>query len=81
MADQQSRREALDQLAAETERLGLYPDLCPNCAVDMDGGPIPDAMREHYAPPYRWSRAISIYDRDKDAHARWRCPDCQHEWK
>ena len=56
-------------------------DHCPGCGADMDGGEIPENIRQHYAPPYRWSRAVSIYDQDADRHDHWRCPDCNHEWR
>ena len=28
----------------------------------------------------KWGRAIGIYDMYKDRTARWKCPDCGHEW-
>lgn len=54
---------------------------CPEYNADLDGGPIPENVRQYYSPPYRWSRAISIYDQDADQHDRWMCPDCKHEWR
>lgn len=51
---------------------------CPKCAADLDGGPIPEYVREHYSPPYRWGRAIGLTD--GDSVYAWRCPDCGHEW-
>lgn len=59
----------------------LTPDRCPKCNADLDGGEIPEKMREHYSPPFRWSRAISVYNRVFDRHEHWKCPDCGHEWK
>lgn len=38
----------------------------------------PEHLREHYSPPYRWSRRTAIYDRDKDSTVAWQCPDCGH---
>lgn len=58
-----------------------HPDQCPKCDADLDGGEIPEDIRHCYSPPYRWGRAISIYDRDADRHDRWQCPDCKHEWR
>lgn len=58
----------------------MTPNECPKCKADFDGGPIPENIREHYSPPYRWSRAISISVLDGD-HDHWKCPDCQHEWR
>jgi predicted RNA-binding Zn-ribbon protein involved in translation (DUF1610 family) len=49
---------------------------CPQCGADWDEGPIPEAIREHYSPPYRWSRCIAIVDRDLDRQVAWKCPDC-----
>ncbi len=53
-------------------------DRCPKCNANFDGGPIPEEIREHYPPPYRWSRKIGISDGD-DIY-EWRCPDCEHRW-
>jgi hypothetical protein len=51
---------------------------CPSCQADFDGGPIPEEMREHYSPPYRWSRRIGISN--GDSVFAWACPDCRHTW-
>ena len=56
-------------------------DTRPYCNIDFDGGPIPEDIREHYSPPYRWSRKIGIYDRNKNAAVAWKCTDCGEEWK
>ena len=53
---------------------------CPKCGADFDAGPIPENIREHYSAPYRWSRRIAIYSRERDMTVDYRCPDCQHEW-
>lgn len=55
-------------------------DRCPKCKADLDGGPIPEKIREHYAPPYRWSRKVGLYDQAADRTVSWLCPDCGHEW-
>jgi len=55
-------------------------DACPSCGASFDGGPIPENIRQHYGPPYRWSRRIAIVDRDLDRCVAYRCPDCAHEW-
>lgn len=57
------------------------PFVCPKCKSDLDGGEIPQNIRANYSPPYRWSRAISIYSIDDDRHDHWQCPDCGHKWK
>lgn len=36
------------------------PTYCPKCNADFDGGPIPEHLRKHYSPPYRWSRLIGV---------------------
>lgn len=56
------------------------PGRCPACDADFDGGEIPERIRQHYSPPYRWSRRIAIVDRDLDRCVAYRCPDCAHEW-
>lgn len=51
---------------------------CPKCGVSWDGGPIPADIREHYSPPYRWSRVIGIeYPERYDGVWEWQCPDCK----
>lgn len=57
------------------------PLRCPKCDADLDGGPIPEDIKASYSPPYRWSRAISVYSRETDGHDHWQCPDCQHPWQ
>lgn len=52
---------------------------CAACGASFDGDPIPEAIREHYSPPYRWSRRIALYDRCRDRTVAMRCPDCGHE--
>jgi hypothetical protein len=53
-------------------------EACPGCNVDLDGGTIPENIREHYSPPYRWSRKIGLSDGDS-IHT-WKCPDCEATW-
>lgn len=55
------------------------PMTCPECHADLDGGPIPEEIREHYSPPYRWSRVLGQSNGDSITH--WQCPDCQHVWQ
>lgn len=45
-------------------------DHCPSCDYDFTRG-----------MPAGFSRAIGLYDRDRDKTVAWRCPDCGHEWK
>lgn len=55
-------------------------ECCPACGASFDGGPIPENIRHHYSPPYRWSRKIGLVDRDLDMTTRYQCPDCSHIW-
>jgi hypothetical protein len=58
----------------------MIPKRCPKCDADFDAGPIPDAVKHHYAGDGRFSRAISV-DAGRDRHDHWQCPDCKYEWK
>lgn len=69
------RATRLEWVTDMTDYLGN----CRKCGVSFDGGSIPENIREHYSPPYRWSRRIGIYDRDLDRTVAWRCPDCGDE--
>ena len=51
---------------------------CPNCKAGLDDGPIAENDRELFVAD-RFSRAIAIYDREKDQTVGWQCPDCGHE--
>jgi len=51
---------------------------CRACGADFDGGPIPESIRQHYSPPYRWDRKIGMSDGDR-IYA-WKCPDCRETW-
>lgn len=53
------------------------PFRCPKCDADLDGGPMPGVSDNGHP---RYTRAISIYSREKDRTVAWRCPDCKHEW-
>lgn len=55
-------------------------DFCPHCSTDLWGGPIPEGIRQHYSPPYRWRRDIAIYDRASDRTIAFECPDCRERW-
>lgn len=58
------------------------PSQCLKCKASFDGGPIPENIREHYSPPYRWSRLIGIQISSLyDGVSYWRCPDCKYTWK
>ena len=49
---------------------------CPQCGLDLDAGEIPEEIRHHYGPPYRFSHAVGIYSTDKDRTMRYECPKC-----
>lgn len=56
-------------------------DNCPKCNVSFVGDPIPENIREHYAPPYTWRREIGIEVPEiYDGLLVYRCPDCGHEF-
>lgn len=55
---------------------------CPNCKSSWIGEPIPEDIRQHYSPPYYWSREIHIdggYLGIYDGSVAIRCPDCKIE--
>jgi hypothetical protein len=56
-----------------------YPASCPKCEADLDGGEIPEKDRQFYSPPYRFGRVIAVIEDDR--FSRWKCPDCQHQWR
>lgn len=56
-----------------------HPERCPRCDADLDGGEIPENIREHYSPPYRFGRVIAIVEDDR--FSRWKCPDCGNQWR
>ena len=54
---------------------------CPECGVSWDGGDIPEAIRAHYNPPYKWSRLVGIEVPEVyDGVLYWMCPDCESVW-
>jgi rubredoxin len=53
---------------------------CPVCSASWDGGDIPEHIREHYSPPYKWSRLIGIETTSYDGVSYWECPDCHSIW-
>ena len=58
-------------------KLDIYGN-CPSCRVSWCGGDIPKKSREHYAPPYKWSRVIGVEDPMKyDGISYYKCPDCK----
>ena len=60
--------------------LGFVDDAetCPICDADMNDGPIPFEIREHYSPPFRWSRVIVFVWNDRADECV--CPDCGGKW-
>ena len=54
---------------------------CPVCKCSWDAGDIPEEIREHYSPPYKYSRLIGIEDPMLyDGVSFWKCPDCGAMW-
>ncbi len=68
----------------------MRPDICPECAADLTGEPIPEASRQagSYGPPEtaptHFSRLIMIEVRGVyDGGLYFVCPDCGvrfHRW-
>ena len=54
---------------------------CPNCGNSWCAEEIPKKIREHYSPPYFFSKLISLYDRDLDCTTGWKCPFCNAVWE
>lgn len=51
---------------------------CPRCLTSWDGGPIPEAVRQHYSPPYRWSKLVGVeIPGVYDGVHHWKCFSCQ----
>lgn len=54
---------------------------CPECGESWDGGSIPKNIRQHYSPPYKWSKILGIEIREKyDGVSEWMCPFCKASW-
>jgi len=54
---------------------------CPECKTSWVAGDIPEEHREHYSPPYKYSRLIGIELRGKyDGVSYWQCPECKTKW-
>jgi hypothetical protein len=56
------------------------PNECPECHASMVGGVVPERQRKLFGGAMTFGRAIAVYDRERDRVAKWRCPDCGHEW-
>lgn len=54
---------------------------CPKCRANWIESEIPEEIREHYSPPYFFTRLIGIYDPDKDRTVKFICPDCKTEFE
>jgi len=58
----------------------MTPMKCPN-NCDLIGDPIPEEHREYYdGNATHFSRAIGIYDWNRDMTTSWSCPDCRVVW-
>lgn len=51
-------------------------EYCPVCNVRLFTTPIPEEYRNHYDPPYFYSKLRGIYDRNLDRTVAYQCPDC-----
>lgn len=54
---------------------------CPKCNSSWDGGEIPENIREHYSPPFKWSRVMGLYSQERDITVAYKCPDCGEEFE
>lgn len=55
---------------------------CPKCGSSWKGDEIAKKYKDkgYYGDKTHFSRAISIYDRDKDMTVAIRCPDCSTDF-
>lgn len=54
---------------------------CPICTCSWFAGDIPEESREHYSPPYKFSRLIGVEVRGVyDGMLIHQCPDCSSMW-
>lgn len=54
-------------------------EFCPHCKVNLQGDPIPEHQQYLFGVTH-FSRAISLYDIDKDRTVAFKCPDCGGRW-
>lgn len=60
----------------------MNPDseVCPECGTSLLGPEIPFELRDlYYGGKARYSRVISVYDRDVDRTVALQCPDCYYK--
>ena len=54
---------------------------CPECNESWDAGDIPEKSRQHYSPPYKWSKLMGIeIEGGYDGISIWECPFCKTQW-
>jgi hypothetical protein len=54
---------------------------CPICKESWDSGDIPKKYREHYSPPYKFSKLIGVeIQGEYDGISEWQCPFCKTIW-
>lgn len=55
---------------------------CPKCKADLQGEPIPEEHRKHYAiDATHYLKWIGRYSLERDMTTHYKCPFCGHEEK
>ncbi|PEV55383.1 hypothetical protein [Bacillus cereus] len=55
-------------------------EFCPYCNSDLQGEPIPKQSQKTYGAIH-FSRKIGISSIEADKIVKWKCPDCNKEWR
>ena len=55
-------------------------EFCPYCNANFQGPPIPRESQKSYGATH-FSRKIGISSIELDRIIKWKCPDCEQEWK
>ncbi|EPY7708306.1 hypothetical protein ACN1JM_000347 [Bacillus pacificus] len=60
--------------------MGNSKDFCPYCNADLQGELIPKQSQKAYGATH-FTRKIGITSIEADRIFKWKCPDCNKEWK
>lgn len=60
--------------------MSTLKEFCPYCNTDLQGEPIPKQSQKTYGATH-FSRKIGISSIEADKIVKWKCPDCEKEWK
>lgn len=55
-------------------------EFCPYCNGDLQGELIPKQSQKAYSTTH-FTRKIGITSIEADRILKWKCPDCNKEWK